>query len=383
MGTNDGDTSNLHLKKDQQRKNGNRWQENYSNKVEIIKYFYRYSDYSTQAIAEHLSMPISKVQEIVDELIKSDALEAFIEESTTRVEKIMSEDVISLDYSKSVVDAAALMAKNEIGSIIVTKRSDDDDDDDHNKTGGSSNPAGRPYGIITERDMVRRLDPVIVGSDFYFQNALLGHICSHPLIAAYRGLTVYDATEIMIKNRIRKLPILNSMGNKIIGIVTTTDLAMFLSPSKRPGLVSSLLQAMTRGSKAAKQKTKQKEQSLKQIDTSVDPLKIYICRTCLKKFDHIEQMGKHVLSEHRKKGEIERDMRTPIFVKILKSCVDGATKSKILKEATPLTHEQLRRITAELVDKELLRYVDVKRVYITTDKGHQFLDQNRNLEDAE
>jgi len=79
----------------------------------------------------------------------------------------------------------------------------------------------------------------------------------------------------------------------------------------------------------------------------------------------------------------ERDMRTPIFVKILKSCVDGATKSKMLKEATPLTHDQLRRITAELVDKELLRYVDVKRAYITTDKGHQFLDQNRNLEDAE
>jgi predicted transcriptional regulator len=47
-----------------------------------------------------------------------------------------------------------------------------------------------------------------------------------------------------------------------------------------------------------------------------------------------------------------------------------STKSKILKDATPLTHEQLRRITAELVDKELLRYVDVKRVYITTDKGH-------------
>lgn len=32
-------------------------------------------------------MPISKVQEIVDELIKSDALDTFIEESSIRVEK--------------------------------------------------------------------------------------------------------------------------------------------------------------------------------------------------------------------------------------------------------------------------------------------------------
>jgi predicted transcriptional regulator len=45
----------------------------------------------------------------------------------------------------------------------------------------------------------------------------------------------------MIKNRIYKLPILNSTGDKIIGIVTTTNLAMILSPSKRFGIVSSLL----------------------------------------------------------------------------------------------------------------------------------------------
>lgn len=78
----------------------------------------------------------------------------------------------------------------------------------------------------------------------------------------------------------------------------------------------------------------------------------------------------------------ERDIRTPIIIKILKSCVDGTTKRKILK-ATSLTHEQLRRITAELVDKELLRYVDANRLYITTDKGHQFLNQNRNVKDVD
>jgi CBS domain-containing protein len=217
----------------------------------------------------------------------------------------MSEDVVSLDYSSSIVDAASLMAKNEIGSIIVTKRRDDDDVGDDSRTRRHPSTASRPYGIVTERDMVRRLDPVMVGSDFYFRNTLLGHICSHPLIAAHRGLTVYDAAEIMIKNRIRKLPILSSPGDKIIGIVTTTDLAIFLSPSKRPGLVSSLLQAISRGRKAAaKQKTRQKEQLSKKTDTSFDPLRMYVCRTCLKKFDNIEEMEKHVLTEHRKKGEI-------------------------------------------------------------------------------
>jgi predicted transcriptional regulator len=78
-------------------------------------------------------------------------------------------------------------------------------------------------------------------------------------------------------------------------------------------------------------------------------------------------------------SDSERDLRTPIFVEILKSCVDDATKRKILKKVAPVTHEQLRRMTAELVDKELLRYVDVNRVYITTDKGHQFLNQKQKM----
>jgi hypothetical protein len=84
MSTNNGDVDNMNMDEDEQIRNEDRNQENYANKAEVIKYFYRYSDFSTQAIAEHVSMPISKVQEIVDELIKSDALEAFIEESTTR-----------------------------------------------------------------------------------------------------------------------------------------------------------------------------------------------------------------------------------------------------------------------------------------------------------
>ena len=60
--------SNLQLKKGELRKKEARWKKNNGNAVEMIKYFYRYSDYSMQAIAEHLSMPLSKVKKIVDEL---------------------------------------------------------------------------------------------------------------------------------------------------------------------------------------------------------------------------------------------------------------------------------------------------------------------------
>jgi hypothetical protein len=48
----------------------------------------------------------------------------------------------------------------------------------------------------------------------------------------------------MIKNKIRKLPIVH--GQRLVGIVTVTDLAVFLSPTKRPGLALSTLQAISR-----------------------------------------------------------------------------------------------------------------------------------------
>jgi predicted transcriptional regulator len=49
------------------------------------------------------------------------------------------------------------------------------------------------------------------------------------------------------------------------------------------------------------------------------------------------------------------------------------TEQKIM-EQTHLSHNQLRRIMAEIVDKELLHYIEALRVYITTDKGYIFLE---------
>ena len=52
----------------------------------------------------------------------------------------------------------------------------------------------------------------------------------------------------MLKNKIRRLPIVNAGNNKqVVGIVTVTDLAMFLSHTRRPGLALSLLRAISRG----------------------------------------------------------------------------------------------------------------------------------------
>jgi predicted transcriptional regulator len=66
------------------------------------------------------------------------------------------------------------------------------------------------------------------------------------------------------------------------------------------------------------------------------------------------------------------DVHHKIITEILKLCTDGCTEQNIM-EQTHLSHDLLRRIMAEIVDRELLHYIKVRHVYITTDQGYMFL----------
>jgi predicted transcriptional regulator len=76
--------------------------------------------------------------------------------------------------------------------------------------------------------MIRRVAVIPSDSDFYFQNALVGHVCSHPLIAAYIGLSVQNAAEIMAENKIRKLPIKSSSANHLKGMIVVIYPSIFI-----------------------------------------------------------------------------------------------------------------------------------------------------------
>jgi predicted transcriptional regulator len=70
------------------------------------------------------------------------------------------------------------------------------------------------------------------------------------------------------------------------------------------------------------------------------------------------------------------DASATIMADILEVCKNRCTKDKIIQE-THLSHDQLRRIIAEMVDKELLRYIEHRLAYITTDKGYIFLNRRQ------
>lgn len=197
--------------------------EEVNRKKQLVNSLYRHSELSLQSIAQQVDMSLKEVQDITDDLLLSDVLQLLVEQSTTKVENIMTRDAKSLDISKTAADAAELMSEKKVGSIIVTKNH------------------GRPFGIVTERDLVRRIGK----KDIYFRDILLEHLTSRPLITLESRATVEEAARTMSKHKIRKLPIVYE--GSVVGILTTTDLATFLSPTRRLGLTLSVLQAISRG----------------------------------------------------------------------------------------------------------------------------------------
>ncbi len=65
-----------------------------------------------------------------------------------------------------------------------------------------------------------------------------------------------------------------------------------------------------------------------------------------------------------------------IYASMLSVAKEGASR-KDITEALSISHQQLRRLAAELVDQGMLRLDVKKRVFVTTDKGHVFLQSRR------
>jgi CBS domain-containing protein len=118
---------------------------------------------------------------------------------------------------QNIMSACNIMYANNIGSVIIVT---------HDKSGG-------PYGIITERDVVRilgKLDPNLLQTP-------LKSLMSKPLITIEQTASINDATKIMNNKKIRRLVVIDK-NNKMIGILTQRDI--FKAIDKDPDLFSEL-----------------------------------------------------------------------------------------------------------------------------------------------
>jgi CBS domain-containing protein len=110
----------------------------------------------------------------------------------------MTSPVTTMDENGTVVAAAQTMVQRDIGSVVVVD-------------------GKKPIGIITERDITKQ---VIKGSEVL--KKAVKSVMSKSLVTAPPTMSIQDAFELMLKNKIRRLPILEN--NNLVGIVTTKDL---------------------------------------------------------------------------------------------------------------------------------------------------------------
>jgi CBS domain-containing protein len=116
-----------------------------------------------------------------------------------KLEDVMVENVITVEERATVKKTAELMNKHDIGCLVVLKK-------------------GAPAGIVTERDMLKR---ILLGSKDP-EKTKVSEIMSKPLITGKPQMTIEDAAKLMFKRDIKKLPV--SQNGQLVGLVTLTDL---------------------------------------------------------------------------------------------------------------------------------------------------------------
>ena len=120
-----------------------------------------------------------------------------------KVEDVMVEGVVTIDADATVMRAVRLMNENEIGCLIVMRR-------------------GKAVGIVTERDLLKR----VIAKSKNPKKTQVREIMTKPLIAGQPNMDLEDATKLMFKMKIKKLPVVESEG-RLLGLITLTDVARF------------------------------------------------------------------------------------------------------------------------------------------------------------
>jgi CBS domain-containing protein len=125
------------------------------------------------------------------------------------VGEICNREVVFIERSTSVVQAAALMRDNHVGDLVVVEER-----------------AGRrvPVGILTDRDIVIEILAKGVDPD----KVAVGDIMSYELVTARVDDNVLDTVKRMRAKGVRRLPVVDNDG-ALAGILTVDDLIEMLA----------------------------------------------------------------------------------------------------------------------------------------------------------
>jgi len=123
------------------------------------------------------------------------------------VRNVMSEKLEKIIENMSAQEAAKKMGAVNTSSLLVTDFND------------------KPVGIITERDLVRR----VVANDANSKTVVIKEIMSSPIATIDANSSVETAADLMMQNQVRHLLVVdNEDVNKPLGIITSTDFTTYL-----------------------------------------------------------------------------------------------------------------------------------------------------------
>ncbi len=119
-----------------------------------------------------------------------------------KVKEIMKKSVITIDPNLTLSDAAKIMTNNRVGSVVILNKM-------------------RPVGIVTSEDIV---GAVAKGLN---KKTKIKDLPKKKLISASPDEDILKVTKIMVRNGIKRLPVIKN--GKLLGIVSDKEI-LLVSP---------------------------------------------------------------------------------------------------------------------------------------------------------
>ena len=112
---------------------------------------------------------------------------------------IMTTNIVTIDSSSSIAEAARVMQWNKIRTLIVSRTSEED-----------------AYGIITQTDIAKA-----IANSQEPETTYVYQVMTKPCIVVNPDLSVENIVKLFAKTKIRTAPVIR---NQLLGIVSLTDI---------------------------------------------------------------------------------------------------------------------------------------------------------------
>lgn len=115
------------------------------------------------------------------------------------VGEVMSKRVVCVETDTPLAKIARVMRSKNVGCVVICEK-------------------GKPVGVVTEWDIMRK----VIERNLEPKKLTAKDVMSKPLIWVGKDTDVMEALKIMVKKKIRRLPVVEK--DKLLGIVTLADL---------------------------------------------------------------------------------------------------------------------------------------------------------------